>query len=136
MLEAISLLYAAKTIFAGEQPFTGATVFETKRRSPKRQMSQKGSVMIDRTQMESPTQSLGPDADALLAQHGGPITLPGPRGDFVIMRTEVYEAMLGLAADDEAETLASIRRGIADLDAGRVQDLDEAFDELDRRYGV
>jgi predicted transcriptional regulator len=31
----------------------------------------------------------------------------------------------------EDETLASVRRGIADIEAGRTYDLDEVFDELD-----
>jgi predicted transcriptional regulator len=41
--------------------------------------------------------------------------------------------MLGLSDNDEAESLASVRHGLADLDAGREQDLDEAVDELDSR---
>jgi predicted transcriptional regulator len=38
--------------------------------------------------------------------------------------------------ESEAETLASVLRGLADLEAGRVQDLDEAFNELDARQGA
>jgi hypothetical protein len=84
--------------------------------------------------MDIPCQPLTPDAEALLAQHGGPLTLPSQGGDFVIMRPDVYAAMLGLGPDEDAETLASVRRGLADIEAGRVQDLEEAFDELERRY--
>ena len=84
--------------------------------------------------MEPPVQPLTPDVEAVLAQHGGPIMVPGRASQYVIMRPDVYSAMLGLVDDDEAETLASVRRGIADLEAGRVQELDEAFDELDRRH--
>jgi predicted transcriptional regulator len=47
------------------------------------------------------------------------------------MRSDVYNAMLGLGEGDEAETLASVRRGLADMDAGRVRDLDEVFKDLD-----
>jgi hypothetical protein len=47
------------------------------------------------------------------------------------MRSDIYDAMLGLSNSDEAETLASVRRGLADMNAGRTQTLDEAFDELD-----
>jgi len=46
----------------------------------------------------------------------------------------VYQAMLGLGEEDAAETLASVRRGLADMEAGRTQDLDEAFNELDARH--
>lgn len=86
--------------------------------------------------MEVPLQPLTPDAEHMLAKHGGPLTLPSTRGDFIIMRPDVYAAMLGIGPDDEAETLAAVRRGLVDLDAGRVQPLDEAFDELKRRHGV
>jgi predicted transcriptional regulator len=44
--------------------------------------------------------------------------------------------MLGISSNEEAETLASIRRGLADIEAGRTRDLDEAFDELDTRDEV
>jgi len=36
---------------------------------------------------------------------------------------------------DEDETLAAVRRGIADVEAGRTYDLDEVFDELDAERG-
>jgi predicted transcriptional regulator len=52
-----------------------------------------------------------------------------------MMRPDVYAAMLGMGDDAETETLASVRRGLADVEAGRTQDLDEAFDELDARDG-
>ncbi len=82
--------------------------------------------------MESSPQPLSPETEDLLARHGGPLTVPGQRGDYVVMRPDIYAAMLGLSDNDEAETLAAVRRGLADLDAGRTQDLDEALDELDQ----
>ncbi len=82
--------------------------------------------------MALPNQSLSPEAEALIALHGGPVTVPGAKGDYVVMRPDVYAAMLGLSDDDEAETLAAVRRGLDDLAAGRTQDLEDAFDELDR----
>lgn len=69
----------------------------------------------------------------LLLHHDGPLAICGQSGEYVLMRSDVYVAMLGLTADDEAETLASVRRGLADMEAGRTQDLDEAFDQLDGR---
>jgi hypothetical protein len=44
---------------------------------------------------------------------------------------DVYDAMLGLGVGDEGETIASIRRGLADLEADRTRDLDEVFADLD-----
>jgi PHD/YefM family antitoxin component YafN of YafNO toxin-antitoxin module len=84
--------------------------------------------------METSNQPIAPETEALVLQHGGPLTIAGQNGDIVMMRSDVYIAMLGLSDSDEVETLASVRRGLADVDAGRTQDLDEAFDELDARH--
>jgi hypothetical protein len=50
------------------------------------------------------------------------------------MRCDVYAAMLGIGEGDEAETMASLRRGLVDLEAGRTFDLDEAMNDLESRY--
>ena len=68
-----------------------------------------------------------------MQHYGGPLAICGQQGEYVLMRSDVYVAMLGLSDADEAETLASVRRGLADLEAGRTQDLDDVFDELDAR---
>jgi hypothetical protein len=81
--------------------------------------------------MDLPLQLIAPATEALLQQLDGPLTVPGTRGNYVVTRAEIYSAMLGISDDNEAETIASVRRGIADLKAGRTQDLDEAFNELD-----
>jgi hypothetical protein len=83
--------------------------------------------------MEAPIQPLAPETESLLQHHGGPLAVSGTQGDYVLMRSDIYVAMLGMSDGDEAETLASVRRGVADLEAGRVQDLDEVFDELDAK---
>jgi len=83
--------------------------------------------------MDTTPQPIAPETEALLQQHGGPLAVFGQQGEYVMMRSDVYVAMLGLGENDEAETLASVQRGLADLDAGRIQDLDEAFNELDAR---
>lgn len=83
--------------------------------------------------MEVPLQPIPPETEALLQQWDGPLAITGERGEYVVMRADVYSSMLGMSDRDETETLASVRRGLADLDAGRTQDLDEAFDELDAR---
>jgi PHD/YefM family antitoxin component YafN of YafNO toxin-antitoxin module len=81
--------------------------------------------------MEMPNLPIGLEAENLLQQHGGPLILPGQKGDYVVMRADVYDAMLGMETDDEAETIASVRRGLADMEAGRMRDLDDVFHDLD-----
>ena len=81
--------------------------------------------------MQLPLQPIAPETEALLQHHGGPLAIAGQQGEYVLMRSDIYVAMLGLGDSDEAETLASVRRGLADMEAGRTQDLDEVFDELD-----
>lgn len=83
--------------------------------------------------MQLPLQPIAPETEALLQDHGGPLAISGQRGEYVLMRSDIYDAMLGLSDSEEAETLASISRGLADMEAGRTQDLDEVFDELDNR---
>jgi hypothetical protein len=75
------------------------------------------------------------DAELTLQRSGGPLEISGQQGKYVVMRLDVYDAMLGISDDDEAETLAAIRRGIADVDAGRTLSVSEVFDRLDARYG-
>ncbi len=90
--------------------------------------------MVYANDMDASTPPLAPETEALLQQHGGPLAVFGQQGEYVMMRSDVYVAMLGLSEDDEAETLASLKRGLADMEAGRTHDLDEAFDALDRRH--
>ncbi len=78
---------------------------------------------------------LTPEHEATIAAgQGGPVSFDGSQGKYVVMRTEVYDAMLGLGDDTAAATLAAVREGIADVDAGRTQDAEEFFDELARKY--
>ncbi|TWT87119.1 hypothetical protein Mal64_26540 [Pseudobythopirellula maris] len=81
-------------------------------------------------------ESFNEQTESLLQSNGGPLNLAGQLGDYVVMRRDVYNAMLGLGEDDEAETLASVRRGLADVDAGRTQDANEALARLKRRYAT
>ena len=84
--------------------------------------------------METPSSPFTPETESLLQQFGGPLSLAGEHGSYVVMRTDVYEAMLGLESDEEAETLASVRRGVADVQAGRTHGVEEAFTKLSSRY--
>jgi hypothetical protein len=86
--------------------------------------------------MESPTYPLAPAFENLLSQHGGPLSINGTHGNYVVMRSDVYEQMLGLSEPAEAEILAAVQRGLADLDAGRTVSLEEAMKELRSRHGA
>jgi len=81
--------------------------------------------------MASLNSPITPETEALLQHHGGPLAITGDQGDYVLMRSDIYIAMLGLSDGAETETLASLRRGLDDLEAGRTEDLDDAFDDLD-----
>jgi hypothetical protein len=81
--------------------------------------------------METPPSPFTPAMEALLGEHGGPLSIAGSQGEYVVMRNDVYQSMLGLNDD---ESLAAIHRGLDDLDAGRTQPLDEAMKELRGRH--
>ena len=78
--------------------------------------------------------NLSPQVEASLQTNGGPLEVTGQQGQYIVMRLDVYNALLGLGDDDEAETLASARRGLADVDAGRTQSIDQVFARLQSRY--
>jgi len=83
--------------------------------------------------MEHPLQPLTPETEAMLQHHGGPLVVAGEHGEYVVMRSDVYVAMLGIGNDDEAETLASVRRGLADMEAGRTESLDDVIQQFSTR---
>jgi PHD/YefM family antitoxin component YafN of YafNO toxin-antitoxin module len=84
--------------------------------------------------METPLSPFTAETEMLVQQHGGPLSLAGEPGNYVVMRADVYDAMLGMVTDEEAETLASIRRGLADVRAGRTHDPETSFRRLSSRY--
>lgn len=80
--------------------------------------------------------NLSPQVEASLQSNGGPLAVTGQQGEYIVMRLDVYNAMLGIGVDDEAETLASVRRGLADVDAGRTKTVNQVFDRLESRYAI
>lgn len=86
--------------------------------------------------MSDPLRSIAPETEQALQLSGGPLEIVGSQGRYVVMRLDVYDAMLGLNSDDEAETLASVRRGFADVAAGRMLEVDSAFQSLESRYAL
>lgn len=79
-------------------------------------------------------QPITPETEQALQQSGGPLEIAGEQGKYVVMRLDVYDAMLGISDDEEAKTLASVRRGLAEVDVGHTRDANEAFDQLKSRY--
>lgn len=71
---------------------------------------------------------------AIAAGQGGPVYFDGSQGSYVVMRSDIYDAMLGLGDESMAATLAAVHQGIADVEAGLIQEADEFFDELKRKY--
>ena len=52
----------------------------------------------------------------------------------VVMDPDSYEKFL--IEKDRNETVAAIRRGLADVEAGRVTDAEVFFEEFERKYGI
>jgi hypothetical protein len=78
---------------------------------------------------------LTPEHEATIAAgQGGPVYFGGSQGSYVVMRSDIYDAMLGIGDESLAETLTAVRQGIADVEAGRTQDAGAFFDELARKY--
>ena len=78
---------------------------------------------------------LTPEHEAAVhAGQGGPVAFDGTNGKYVVMRTEVYEAMLGIGDESAEATLDAVRRGLADLEAGRTCDAELFLDELAQKY--
>jgi hypothetical protein len=86
--------------------------------------------------MKPSSQFLPPEIEAAVeARHGGPLELPGQHGKYVVMNVEVYGGVLEATADELADSVAAIKRSLAQAAAGQTRDADEAFDELEARYG-
>jgi hypothetical protein len=71
---------------------------------------------------------------AISAGQGGPVVFGGSAGKYVVMRSDVYEAMLGIGDDSAEAALEAVKQGLADIDAGRFVDAEQFFDELARKY--
>jgi hypothetical protein len=86
--------------------------------------------------METNSQFLPPEIEAAVAaQHGGPVSVSGQHGKYVVMNEEVYGGVLDATAEEMADSVAAIKRSLAQAAAGQTRDAEEAFDELDARYG-
>ena len=86
--------------------------------------------------MEITSQFLPPEIEAAVeAQHGGPVSVPGQHGKYVVMNADVYGGVFEATADELADSVAAIKRSLAQAAAGQARDADEALGELEARYG-
>ena len=86
--------------------------------------------------METSSPFLPPEIEAAVeARHGGPLELAGQHGKYVVMNAEVYGGVLEVTADELADSVAAIKRSLAQAAAGQTRDADEAFDDLEAHYG-
>jgi hypothetical protein len=86
--------------------------------------------------MEASSQFLPPEIEAAVeAQHGGPVSVPGQRGKYVVMNADVYGGVLEATADELADSVVAIKRSLAQAAAGQIRDVDDALGELEARYG-
>jgi hypothetical protein len=72
---------------------------------------------------------------AVEAQHGGPVSVPGQHGKYVVMDIDVYGGALKASPEELADSVAAIKRSLAQAAAGQVRDIDHVFDDLETRYG-
>jgi hypothetical protein len=86
--------------------------------------------------MEPSSQFLPPEIEAAVAaQHGGPVSVSGQHGNYVVMNADVYGGVLEATPEEFANSVAAIKRSLAQAVAGQTRDADVAFDELEHRYG-
>jgi hypothetical protein len=86
--------------------------------------------------MDNSSQFLPPEIEAAVeAQHGGPVSVPGQHGNYVVMNADVYGSALDATAEELADSVSAIKRSLAQAADGKVRNADEAFDELESRYG-
>jgi hypothetical protein len=72
---------------------------------------------------------------AVVQQHGGPVVFSGAHGTYVVMNADVYGGQMAQASADEyADSIAAIKRSLAQAAAGQLEDVEQFFDELEQRY--
>jgi hypothetical protein len=86
--------------------------------------------------METSSQFLPPEIEAAVAvKHGGPVSVPGQRGKYVVMKVDVYGGVLEATPEELSDSVAAIKRSLSQAAAGQTRDADVAFDELEAHYG-
>jgi hypothetical protein len=87
--------------------------------------------------MEKDAQYLPPEIEAAVEQNnGGPVSVTGRHGQYVVMNADLYGGVLKATPGEFADSVAAIKRSLAQSAAGPLRDVNEFFDELDARYGA
>jgi len=77
--------------------------------------------------------------NAVIAHPGVPLEIIDERTQmaYVVMSMQGFREMMGVGSESEFQkSLAAIREGLADIDAGRTVSADDFFRELDRKHGA
>jgi hypothetical protein len=70
-------------------------------------------------------------------QHRGFLEMEGDGGAYVLMSMQAFRDMMGVGSPVEYQaSLDAIHEGLADVEAGRTQLLDEFLEDFDRRHGI
>jgi hypothetical protein len=86
--------------------------------------------------MELNSAFLPPEIEAAVnAQHGGPVSVTGQHGKYVVMNAEVHGRVMQATPDELADSVAAIKRSLAQAADGQTRDIDDALDDLEARYG-
>jgi hypothetical protein len=72
---------------------------------------------------------------AVAASHGGPVSVVGQHGRYVVMDANLYGGSTEATPSDVAESVAAIKRSLAQAAAWNAREVDDAFDALKSRYG-
>ena len=88
--------------------------------------------------METNYPFLPPEIEAaVFQQHGGPIPVLGQHGRHVVMSMDIFRDMMGVGTDVEfAESVAELKRSLAQAAAGQTLSLEEVSRRLAEKYGA
>jgi PHD/YefM family antitoxin component YafN of YafNO toxin-antitoxin module len=83
------------------------------------------------------TTRLTEDQRQAVDQHHGFLEVEGGGAAYVVMSMQVFREMMGIGSEASYQaSLAAIREGLADVEAGRTQPIDDFFQDLTRKHDV
>jgi PHD/YefM family antitoxin component YafN of YafNO toxin-antitoxin module len=92
-------------------------------------------MLLMQIQTRGVTLKIEPKLLARMKKNGTPVVLKADgKAQFVVQDTESYRKLVDDL--DETKALAGIRRGLADVQAGRVTPLEEFEKRVRSRYGI
>ena len=77
------------------------------------------------------------DIERAVQQNHGVTEADGENTTYVVMSIDLYREVMGIGSDEDLEdSLRCIRKGLADVEAGRTMPADEFFEQFDKRHGI